>query len=77
MRITCVFNATLTRTNRRAVVYILNETSKPPVNKTHFFNIAHLFIKLFEMILDTVYLGTRIRRLNITKFDSIRMFNYA
>ena len=21
---------------------ILNETSKPPVNKTHFFNIAHL-----------------------------------
>ena len=23
-------------------VYILNETSKPPVNTTHFFNIAHL-----------------------------------
>ena len=34
-------------------------------------------IKLFEMIFYTVYLGTCIRRLNITKFDSIRMFIYA
>ena len=24
---------------------ILNETSKPPVNKTHFFNISHLLLK--------------------------------
>ena len=25
-------------------IYILNETSKPPVNTTHFFNIAHLLL---------------------------------
>ena len=28
-------------------------------------------MKLFEMIFDTVYLGTCISRLNVTKFDSI------
>ena len=25
-------------------IYILNETSKPPVNTAHFFNIAHLLL---------------------------------
>ena len=55
------------------IQYILNETSKPPVNKTHFQYSSNI-IKLFEMIFDTVYLGTCMRRLNITKFDSIRMF---
>ena len=25
-------------------IYILNETSKPPVNRKHFFNIAHLLL---------------------------------
>ena len=33
--------------------YILNETSKPPVNKTHLF-----ITKLFEMMFDKVYFGT-------------------
>ena len=27
---------------------ILNETSKPPVNKTHFFNIAHLLLNCLK-----------------------------
>ena len=56
---------------------ILNETSKPPVNKTHFFQYNSYIIKVFEMIFDTVYLGTCMRRLNITQFDSIRVFIYA
>ena len=28
--------------------YILNETSKPPVNKTHVFNIAHLLLNCLK-----------------------------
>ena len=52
---------------------ILNETSKPPVHKAHFFNITHLLLNCFA----TVYLYTCLRRLNITQFDSIRMFIYA
>ena len=47
---------------------ILNESSKPPVNK-RIFQYSSFIIKLFEMTLDTVYLGTLIRRLYITKFD--------
>ena len=42
-----------------------------------FFQYSSFIIKLFEMIFDTVYLGTCIRRLSITKFDSIKMFIYA
>ena len=42
-----------------------------------FFQYSSFIIKLFEMISDTVYLGTCIRRLNMEKFDSIRMFIYA
>ena len=30
------------------LITILNETSKPPVNKTHFFNIAHLLLKYLK-----------------------------
>ena len=56
---------------------ILNETSKPPVNKAHFFQYNSFIIKLFEMIFATVYFDTCMRRLNITQFDSIRMFMYA
>ena len=56
---------------------ILNETSKPPGNTTHFFQYSSFITKLFDMILKTVYLGTCIRGLNIIKFDSIRMFIYA
>ena len=32
-------------------IYILNETSKPPVNKTHFFNIAHLLLNFLKLYL--------------------------
>ena len=28
--------------------YILNETSKPPVSKTHFFNITHLLLNCLK-----------------------------
>ena len=31
-----------------AKVSILNETSKPPVNKTHFFNITHLLLNCLK-----------------------------
>ena len=31
--------------------HILNETSKPPVNKTHFFNIAHLLLNCLKLYL--------------------------
>ena len=58
------------------ITYLLNETSKPPVNKTHF-QYSSFIINLFEIIFDTVYLGTCIRRLDLTKFDSVRMFIYA
>ena len=54
-------------------LHILNETSKPPVNKTHFFQYNSFINNLFEMIFDIVYLDTCMRRLNITPFDSIRM----
>ena len=57
-------------------IYILNETSKPPVNKTHF-SINSLIIQPFEIIFGTVILVTSIRRLNITNSDSIRMFTNA
>ena len=43
----------------------------------HIFQYNAIIIKLFEMIFDTVYLGTCVRRLNITKFNSIGMFIYA
>ena len=43
----------------------------------HIFQYSSFIIKLFDMIFNIVYLGTCIRRLNITKFDSIRMFIYA
>ena len=55
---------------------ILNETSKPPLTK-HVFQYNSSIIKMFEMIFGTVYLGTCVRRLNITKFDIVRMFIYA
>ena len=56
-------------------LFILNETSKPPVNKTHFFQYNSLIVQPFEIIFDTVILVTTIRRLIITKSDSIRRFN--
>ena len=43
----------------------------------HIFQYNLFIIKLFEMIFDTVYLDTCMRRLNITQFDSIGMFIYA
>ena len=58
-------------------IHILIETSKPPVNKSHFFQYSSFIIKLFEMIFDLVYFDTCIRRLNIKRFDSIRMIFYA
>ena len=41
--------------------YILKETSKPPVNKTHFFQYNLLIVQSFEMIFDTVISVTNIR----------------
>ena len=32
----------------REMYSILNETSKPPVNKTHFFNITHLLLNCLK-----------------------------
>ena len=31
-----------------ALAHILNETSKPPVNKAHFFNITHLLLNCLK-----------------------------
>ena len=35
----------------RLGAHILNETSKPPVNKTHFSNIAHLLLNYLKWYL--------------------------
>ena len=43
-----------------AFKYILNETSKPPVHKTHFFQYNSLIVQPFEIIFDTVILVTNI-----------------
>ena len=53
------------------ILYILNETSKPPVNTCFQYN--SLTVRPFEIIFDIVILVTNIRRLIITKSDSIRI----
>ena len=50
----CVFDERRTRCKSRDTCHdipILNETSKPPVNKTHFFNIIHLLLNCLKWYL--------------------------
>ena len=56
--------------------YKLNETINRQLTQ-HIFQYSSFIIKLFDMIFNTVYLGTCIRQSNTTKFDSIQMFIYA